>query len=328
MFLAGPFFIHCATSGDLCLYWAVDESHRVMASKKENASKFYIKPSDNPKHPEEFYICYYDANISELQERGNSYKFDEAKEFVEPIPRYLMTPTDAFGRNSGPLKLKYQMRSRDSRLSLVSCIRKHHQPPVSLSEWMSGREICFIQCARRKHMKGYIAVMRNVVYWRYETCCVHSKHNEDESMSFMLFQTVRTLETRTDKAVKAAAQDCFFPSQIPIQVVPYSIESCIPSRVARFDFPSESNPLDLVPVPVLEPVPTDTQLPVLAPLPQQSTERPLSVEEEVLPTIPPVKPPLPLSPKPSADLLLQAEVMGTENSSDYDSVYSSDTNKD
>ena len=296
--------IHCATSGASCLYWAVDESHHVMASsKKENASKFYVKPSDNPKHPDEFYICYYDTDISELRNKDTSYQFDGTKEFVEPIPRYLMTPTDAFGRNSGPLKLKYQMRSRDSRLSLVSCIRKRHQPPVSLSEWMSGREMCFIQCARRKHMKGYIAVVENL-YGQYDTCCVHSKHNEDESMSFMLFQTVRTLETKTDKVVKATTQadeiDCDFPLQIPITAY----------RVPVSSMPMKFHP-ELEPVPRL--------LSVQALLPPQPTKEPPAMKS----------PPPPLPPKSSADLLLQVEATDTYDESDYyDSIHScSDTSE-
>ena len=209
--------IHCATSGAECLYWTVDKGHHVTAtSKKENALKFYIKPSNNPKHPEEFYICHYDADISadELQDKD---EVDETKEFVEPIPRYLVTPTDAFGRNPGPLKLEYHVRSRDTRLSLVSCFRRRHQAPVSLSEWISGREMCFIQCARRKHMKGYIAVMRNKYHGHYETCCVHSKRNEDEYFSFILFQTVRTLETRANRAAAPAdVIDHNFLSRIPI----------------------------------------------------------------------------------------------------------------
>ena len=279
--------IHCATSAN-CLYWTVDEFYHVTAvSKKENASKFYIKPSNHPKHPEEFCICYYDSDIVELQDKD---QFDETKEFVEPIPRYLVTPTDAFGRNPGPLKLKYHVRSRDTRLNLVSCIRRRHQTPVSLSEWISGREMCFIQCARRKHMKGYIAVMRNELYC-YKTCCIHSRRNEDESRYFMLFQTVRTLETRTNKAVKAAAPagviDHNFLSQIPITTYQVALQSQLaPGSVAM-------------------------QLPIRAPILSQPINR------SSPPARPPPTPPLPLQPKPSEDLLIHAtEVADTENESD------------
>ena len=289
LFLAGPFLIHCATSGAHCLYWTVDESHHhvIAAPKKENASKFYIKPSNDPKHPDEFYICYYDADISEVRDKSASYRFDDSKEFVEPIPRYLVTPTDGFGCNPGPLKLKYQMRSRDTRLVLVSCARKRHQPPVSLSEWMSGREMCFIQCARRKHMKGYIAV--NGILG--QTCCVHSKHNEDECTYFMLFQTVRTLETRTDKAMKVSAQpgviDCDIQGQISIATISEITQSRItPSSIV---FPR--------------------QRPVKRPPPSQPTKRPSP-------------PPPPLLPKPSADFLPQTEATGAKNESEYESITS------
>ena len=279
LFLAGPFLIHCATSGALCLYWTVDESYHyvIAAPKKENASKFYIKSSNDPKHPDEFYICYYDADISEVRDKSASYRFDDSKEFVEPIPRYLVTPTDGFGCNPGPLKLKYQMRSRDTRLVLVSCARKRHQPPVSLSEWMSGREMCFLQCARRKHMKGYIAVNSRLG----QTCCVHSKHNEDECTYFMLFQTVRTWETRTDKAMKVSAQPGVIDSDIPQQISIAAIHEYRPTP-SSIVFPK--------------------QVPVQPPPPSQPTKRP--------------SPPLPpLLPIPSADFLPQTEATGAKNES-------------
>lgn len=172
------------------------------ADEKENASKFYIKPSGNPKHPDEFYICYYDHDLHEV---NTDDEFDETKEYIEPIPRYLKTPTNILGSTPGPLQLGYYVKSKETRLVLVSNVRKHGQPPVSLSAWMSGREICFIQCARRRQRKGFIAVIK--VGGSYHTCCVHSKHNEDESTSFMLFQLVKTPDTKTGKTEDTPGQD-------------------------------------------------------------------------------------------------------------------------
>lgn len=162
---------------------------------KKDASKFYIKPSSNPKHPDEFYICYY--NDSNLHEVNTDDQFDETKEYTEPIPRYLKTPINALGNAPGPLPLAYHGKSKETRLILVSNFRRSDQSPVSLSAWMSGREVCFIQCARRKTRRGFIAVRE--VGGGYQTCCVHSKQIEDESMSFMLFQLVKTPDTKTSR---------------------------------------------------------------------------------------------------------------------------------
>ena len=170
----------------------------IAVSSKTNASKFYVKASNNAKHPDEFYICYFDVDLSEHRKIRPHDQFDKTKEYVEPIPRYLQTPIDMLGHNPGPLKLGYHIKSRNTRLVLVNAVRSHRQPPVSLSVWMSGREMCFIQCARRRQRKGYIAVTMDQFRTGYHTCCVHSKCNESQPSSFMLFQIVQTLEARKD----------------------------------------------------------------------------------------------------------------------------------
>ena len=246
------------------------------------------------------------------------------------------------------------MRSRDTRLTLVSPIKRHHQPPVSLSEWMSGREMCFIQCARRKHVKGYIAVVQNGIFGDYETCCVHSKRNEDEVTSFMLFQTVRTLETRTDKAITLADEsDCHeFPSQIPVtahQLLQYSSASVTVDSVRMplcptLEQPLRSSPIkhayrlrqapraDLLGTKVgeIDCYDSPSQIPVTTyqvpgSIPMRFPPEPVPIQRPQ-PTqgSSPIRLASPLPRTPRADLLLHAEATGTEDKAEYESMYGSD----
>lgn len=125
---------------------------------KEHASHLYLKSSSNPKHPDEFYICYYTVDMCELENTSIEDQLDVHQNYSEPLPCYLETPVNMFGSHPGPLRLCYNIRDEDTRLTLESSFKKRHQPPVSLSAWMSGREMCFIKCARRRHRNGYIAV--------------------------------------------------------------------------------------------------------------------------------------------------------------------------
>ena len=133
------------------------------------------------------------------------HQVDETKECTEPIPCYLKTPTNALGSAPGPLQLGYHVKSKETRLILTNCVRKHSQPPVSLSLWMNGREACFIQCSRRRQRKGFVAVTE--VEGKYLTSCVHSRDNEEKSSTFMLFQLVKTPNTKTGKPDKSDHTD-------------------------------------------------------------------------------------------------------------------------
>ena len=180
MHVVGPVFIRCATKD---LYLNVNGvGHLRATSRKGDASEFYLKPSGNAKHPEEFYICYLRTDMTEDAKR---------------VPQYLQTPISIFGSNPGPLEFGYHIRDKETRLVLQSSVRKHHQPPVSLSAWMSGSEICFIQCARRRK-NGYLAVKQSE--YSTFTCCVPSK--SDSSVS-TLFQIVQKWEARVDNLMNA-----------------------------------------------------------------------------------------------------------------------------
>ena len=157
---AGPVLIHCLTRR---LYLRVEDENTVRAtSQKGDASKFYLKPSINPKYPDEFYICYKSSNGDESENPRQALK-------------YLQTPLSLLGKNPGPLRVECHGRNRDIRLVLWNNIRMRHQCPASLLAWMSGSEVCYIQCARRRQKNGYVAVEQDGTCTRL--CCVRSKHD-------------------------------------------------------------------------------------------------------------------------------------------------------
>ena len=152
---------------------------------KPQSSKFYLKPcSNSEKHPDEFYICYYNTpdetktvTLEDQQADGDYY---------EPVPFYLQTPVSTLGTNDGPLQFRVYNREQDCRLVLQSSLVKRHQSPVSLSTWMSGKEMCFIKCARRRSKNAFLAVSLVGHKHNVKVHCVNSRENAS------LFQIVQT----------------------------------------------------------------------------------------------------------------------------------------
>ena len=172
----GPFLIHCATKD---LYLCVRDDNSVVATKKKrNAAKFYLKQSGNPKYPYEFYICNKSCKSPKL---GTKDVMDIDDDKRQPL-QYLQTSLNLLGYKSGPLRMVWHARDQDIRLVLRSAIRKPRQHPVSLSAWMSGSEMCFIQCARRIQKNGYIAVKRP----GSGICCVCSKSKRSAGTLFQI----------------------------------------------------------------------------------------------------------------------------------------------
>ena len=216
---AGPFLIRCVTNN---LYLNVVGVNNVKATPNvSSASEFYLKPSGNPMHPEEFYICYFSSKHTEHDQQMFSDDVTTMHD-AKRVPQYLQTPVSIFGSNPGPLEFGYHVRDRDTRLVLQSSVRKHHQPPVSLSAWMSGNEICFIQCARRRK-NGYVAVKQSE--YSTFTCCVPSKR--DSSVS-TLFQLVQKWEARVDNLMKP---------QVPLHEDAYGIVAMRQSRIPKKSLP-------------------------------------------------------------------------------------------
>ena len=188
--LVGPYLVACC---DDKIFWRVNKADKfaVEATRKvDDASLFYVFPSDSGAHPYEFIIGYYGdepnqpaTSLSTVSPLG--------KTQIEPVACYLNAPVNIVGENSGPLRLQYEVQEKCSRLTLLSRLVKGHSP-VDTKAWVSGRDLFFINCARRTWKKdGYICVKQITVPGqqpRLITACVSSvKHNNERDL-WMLFR--------------------------------------------------------------------------------------------------------------------------------------------
>ena len=153
---AGPFIVACA--GEQTLYWSVDNTHHTVWATDDirNASPFFIIPNDEGNNAYEFHIAYKgdDQCLIRKQEVSTS---STPQHFTEQIPRYLSAPLTLCGVNAGSLQLKHHVLE-ESRLILENRIGKD-KGPVNPQNWVNGREVFFVRCARRSFkLDGYICV--------------------------------------------------------------------------------------------------------------------------------------------------------------------------
>ena len=192
-YIDGPFYF--ATNDDN-LFLSVDTATN-MAYATDNfqdASLFFVIPTDKATHPNEFYITY----------RGEGFKPQDTNSKGEPIPggsiqkrrqdikvhsisRYLNARIQFGCHSPGPLQFKLNVKARDTRFTLISRIIKGSKA-VGIAPWLSHRDTFFVMCARRGFNKNaYLAVQRHTNDDRWITCCVKSIEGEDSDDTFMLF---------------------------------------------------------------------------------------------------------------------------------------------
>ena len=196
--VAGPFVI--AFGDKLLQYWTVNDDYTVRATRNpQNASLFFIVPSDN-KHPNEFHITYMGDNWRLLKKRVSTLT-PASQRPIQAIPRYLNASVSVFGTNPGPLQLRNYVSS-SSQLLLFGRV-SNEKGPVSPQRWLQGRDMFFINCARRRFKKdGYIAMRKRQRCGRVEwiTSCVPRREDHNEFSIFMLFHLLpASVRNRTDK---------------------------------------------------------------------------------------------------------------------------------
>ena len=151
----------------------------------QKASPLFIKPIDDGDHPYEFLIAY----GGETPKRRCSTTLAMESHRLEPVARYLEAPVNAFGKNPGPLSLKQNTVQKVSRFVLHSRLVGSGSP-VMTSEWITGRDIFYINCSRRKWAKdGYLCVKKGEgSQYKYVTACVPSTKSHDNRSCYMLFR--------------------------------------------------------------------------------------------------------------------------------------------
>lgn len=165
----------------------------------KDSSDFFIGSNEDGESPYEFSIMYMAA--SPLKDRG-----------IEPISRYLYAPVNTFGNNSGPLTLRLDAKDTKTKMMLHSR-RTHHFNPVDTADWISSKDIFYLNCKQRSVKKnGYISVKRSPPGAgrdeEYITCCVPSiKTQSDTRDRYMLFRLLRANKKEAPKARKEEEED-------------------------------------------------------------------------------------------------------------------------
>ena len=192
---AGPFIVACNDDG---VYLTVNKSQNYAVEGTLNISKaspFHIIPSDGS-HPNEFMMVYYSEKATIQKQklrRGSSSLTTHLQMAVSPMPRYLKANTSITGRNHGPLTMEMKIDETCARLVLQSrIISKKHNMVMDTSSWVTGREVYFIRCARRRFKKeGFLCMkykpsQEGLPPYRLKIASSHEKHDENHFMLFRL----------------------------------------------------------------------------------------------------------------------------------------------
>ena len=174
---AGPFIISCNNER---IYLKVTPNLEVVATTKiEDSSDFFISYNEDGRSAYEFSITY--MAPSSLADR-----------YVKPIPSYLYAPVNIRGKNRGPLTVRLDAAATHTKLTLRS--RRINQfNPVDTKDWLSSRDIFYINCKNKVFTNSFICVKRRPRFSEeYITSCVNSisKHNV-ATQHFMLFRLLR-----------------------------------------------------------------------------------------------------------------------------------------
>ena len=157
------------------------------------ASPFHIVPSDGS-HPNELMMVYYGGKAAirdQKLRRGSTSLNTHLEMAISPMPRYLNAKASIFGKNYGPMTMEMKVDETSARLVLQSrIISKKHHMVVDTSSWVTGREVYFIRCARRRFKKeGFLCMKykpgREGLPYRLKI--IPSTDKQDES-HFMLFR--------------------------------------------------------------------------------------------------------------------------------------------
>ena len=198
----GPFFITCGSGGDGPFLRVDPTNHDAVVATRDisTASPFYILPNDNPDIPNEFYIAHYEdiSDTHKVTRRKSEISvFSEHRSKISSVPKYLEAPLNWLGRNRGPLFMRDTVSEESSRFVLHHRVINNDKPrPNPLNSWVSGGDMFYINCSRRRHRKdGYLCIRR--IHLRqprqqdnedFITACVRDIGYHDNVNVFMLFR--------------------------------------------------------------------------------------------------------------------------------------------
>lgn len=189
--LGGPFLISADSDR---LFWRVniDNGYAIEGTRDvKRASPFYILGTEDS-HPYDFVIAYRGEDFDRERKKSRQTLTATGRPTLEPVGRYLLTPVNVFGRNSGPLRLHYHAEESHSRLTLHGRLTKGGGA-VDLTDWVDGKDVFFINCAQRTMRRdGYICMKAQGRRQNphYTTACVARKSDHNDRDTWMLFRLV------------------------------------------------------------------------------------------------------------------------------------------
>ena len=135
-------------------------------TSRKDASLFYVIPTNDPKHPSEFFITYWGKNKADRKRVMNRYDpLVKSRMDNSNLPLFLSTDGNIFGMSEGPLKLKNVVVIQQARFCLHNRVQSTFAcmlcltTPVDLSGWIDLGEQFYIKCNRRPFkIDGYIAM--------------------------------------------------------------------------------------------------------------------------------------------------------------------------
>ena len=218
----GPFNI--ALNNERFLKVNKKDGYTVTATTvRAEASPFFIMKPEDRDNPHEFVIAFYGQYNS--QEGAKEHK----------IARYLEAPVNIFGFQSGPLRVKDNVKVENSRFVLRDRLHKR-LPSVEVANWVKGNEVYYIKCSRRRLAHdGYLAVKKRSTPQEantasessFNTACVPSTGYHDSDKVFMLFHLLphgedeeasQRIPSEQSKAIEAKLEELYgIPQQAEIQ---------------------------------------------------------------------------------------------------------------
>lgn len=192
------------------------DNNVIATNEIQRASPFFIKPIDDGDNPYEFLIAHY----GEKSKKRSSTTLIMEPQNLEPIARYLEAPVNVLGKNPGPLCLKQNTVQEISRFALHSRLVASGTP-VMINEWISGRDIFYINCSRREWARdGYLCVKETEgSKYAYITACVSSTKSHNNSTCYMLFRLLPTKLQEQSSAFNAIHQRSTKSDTLDFQVL-------------------------------------------------------------------------------------------------------------
>lgn len=197
---AGPFYVAFGPEQKL-QYWKIKNETQLFGTPHlKEASHFYVVSSASGDHPYEFHIAYRGEDETPHQPSlvKQSLPPMKTKTTTKPIPRYLDAGVDPIGGNPGPLQLKYHVSKR-SRLLLIRRVADE-DGPVDPTTWTEGKDMFFLNCARRKFKwDGYVAMTRNgsQIEEEWKSNCYPRRQGHNDENRRMLFRLI-PVEKKTE----------------------------------------------------------------------------------------------------------------------------------